>query len=331
MGKPVLFSGVQPSGNLTLGNYLGALQHWVKLQNQYDCLFSVVDLHTITVRQDPGQFHEYCYDVVALYLAAGIDPAQNHIFLQSQVAAHSQLAWVLSCYSYMGELSRMTQFKDKSQRHAANVNLGLFAYPVLMAADILLYHTQLVPVGLDQRQHLELARDIALRFNHFYGEIFTVPEGYFPTLGAKIMSLQEPTKKMSKSDSNPEATILILDPPEVIQRKAKRAVTDSGREIRYDPENQPGIANLLTILALVSGRDLPQLLPEWQGKGYGELKMAVADSLVAFLQPLQQRYQALRQDQGYLDGILRAGAEYAGEIATQTMNRVYEVLGFVLK
>jgi len=235
--KPVLFSGIQPSGNLTLGNYLGALKHWVDLQVKCDCLFSLVDLHTITVRQDPKIFRQHCYDALAIYLAVGLDPKRHHVFLQSHVPAHTQLAWILNCYAYVGELNRMTQFKDKSKKNEANVNVGLFSYPVLMAADILLYQTSLVPVGADQKQHVEITRDLAMRFNNIYGEVFTVPEVYHPPLGARIMSFQEPTKKMSKSDTNPSATIFLLDGSETILDKCKRAVTDSGKEIYFDIKN----------------------------------------------------------------------------------------------
>lgn len=327
--RPVLFSGIQPSGNLTIANYLGALKNWVQLQQEYDCLFSLVDLHTLTVRQDPQLLHEHCLDALALYLAVGIDPERHSIFLQSHVPAHTQLAWILSCYSYMGELQRMTQFKDKSKKNAENINVGLFSYPILMAADILLYATDLVPVGMDQKQHLEIARDLALRFNHIYGDIFRVPEGYFPQLGARVMSLQEPTKKMSKSDSNLNATIFLFDTPEMILDKCKRAVTDSGKEVYFDVKNKPGVANLLTIFAAITGKSFETCCAELQGGGYGKLKSVVAESLIEYLRPLQERYHNLRQDQVYLASVLQRGAHQAIHRSEQMLRKVYEALGLV--
>jgi tryptophanyl-tRNA synthetase len=329
MKKPILFSGIQPSGNLTIGNYIGALKNWVDLQTKYDCLFSLVDLHTITVRQDPKEFYQHCYDALAIYLAVGIDPEKNIIFLQSHAPAHSQLAWILNCYAYIGELNRMTQFKDKAKKNESNVNVGLFSYPILMAADILLYQTNLVPVGADQKQHLEIARDLALRFNNIYGEVFTVPEVYHPALGARIMSLQEPAKKMSKSDADANAYVFLLDTPDVILNKFKRAVTDSGRDICFDVMHKPGIANLLTILAVISGKSIEQLVAEMQGQGYGKLKNIVAENLIEYLRPVQQRYKELRSDQAYLDSVLKLGAERAIKLAQPTLEKVYEVVGFV--
>jgi len=314
---------------MTLGNYLGALKNWVSLQDKYDCLFSLVDLHAITVRQDPKLFRENCYDALAIYLAVGIDPDQHTVFLQSQVPAHTQLTWVLSCYSYMGELGRMTQFKDKSKKSEANINVGLFTYPILMAADILLYSTDLVPIGADQKQHLEIARDLALRFNNIYGDIFRVPEGYFPTLGARIMSLQDPTKKMSKSDDNSGATVFLLDQPETILNKLKRAVTDSDNEIRYDVEQKPGVSNLLTILAAVTERSIDDWVGELQGSGYGRLKKVVAENLIEFLQPMQKRYHELRNDQNYLDSVLAKGRQKAIGLSQQMLKKVYDCLGFI--
>lgn len=327
--KPVIFSGIQPSGNLTLGNYIGALKNWVDLQTKYNCLFSLVDLHTITVRQDPKELYQHCYDVLAIYLAAGLDPEKNIIFLQSHVPAHSQLGWILNCYAYIGELNRMTQFKDKSKKNEANINVGLFAYPILMAADILLYQTNLVPVGADQKQHVEITRDLALRFNNIYGEVFTVPEVYHPPLGARLMSLQEPTKKMSKSDADVNATIFLLDSPDVIANKLKRAVTDSGKDIYFDIANKPGVANLLTLLAIVTNKSIDQLVIQMQGQGYGKLKSAVAEGLVEFLRPMQERYKQLRQDQTYLNSVLKLGSERAIKLSQPTLKRVYEVVGFV--
>lgn len=329
--KPIIFSGIQPSGNLTIGNYIGALKNWVDLQAKYDCLFSVVDLHAISVRQDPKELYRHCYDVLAIYLAAGLDPEKNTIFLQSHVSAHSQLAWILNCYAYIGELNRMTQFKDKSKKNEANINVGLFAYPILMAADILLYQANLVPVGADQKQHVEITRDLALRFNNIYGEVFTVPEVYHPPLGARLMSLQEPTKKMSKSDADSNATIFLLDSPDVIANKFKRAVTDSGKDIYFDIANKPGVANLLTLLAVTTGKSVDQLVIEMQGEGYGKLKSTVAESLVEFLRPMQERYRQLRQDQAYLNSVLKLGAERAIKLSQPTLEKVYEVVGFIPK
>ena len=327
--KPVLFSGIQPSGGLTIGNYIGALKNWVNLQKEYDCFFSLVDLHTITVRQDPKEFSRHCYDALAIYLAVGLDPEKNSIFLQSHVPAHSQLAWILNCYAYMGELSRMTQFKDKSQKNESNINVGLFAYPILMAADILLYQTNLVPVGADQKQHLEIARDLALRFNNIYGKVFAVPEVYHPVLGTRIMSLQDPAKKMSKSDADPNACVLLLDEPDIVLNKLKRAVTDSEKEIYFDVAKKPGVGNLLTILAAVTDKSIEQLVNEMQGEGYSKLKTAVAEGLVEYLRPVQQRYKELRNDQAYLNSVLKSGAERAEACAQPTLAKVCEVIGFV--
>lgn len=328
--KPVMFSGIQPSGNLLIGHYIGAIRQWVELQSQYDCLFSLVDMHTITVKQDPKQLRERCYECAALYIACGIDPEKNIIFLQSHVPAHAELAWILNCYTYMGELQRMTQFKDKSQRHATNVNAGLFDYPVLMAADILLYNTNLVPVGEDQKQHLELTRDIAIRFNNLYGEIFTVPEPYIPAMGARIMSLLEPTKKMSKSDSNPNNYIALLDTPETILNKLKRAVTDSESEIRFDVKNKPGVSNLLNIIAVLSNQTIPQLEQYYQGKGYSALKTDAAETMIEFLKPVQTRYHELRADDQQLRDILQRGAEQARHRADKILTKAQEAIGFVV-
>lgn len=328
--KPILFSGIQPSGNLTLGNYIGAIKNWIRLQQDYDCLFSVVDLHAITVRQDPELFRKQCYDALALNIACGIDLNQSIIFMQSQVAEHSQLAWVLNCYTQMGELSRMTQFKDKSQRHASNINAGLFAYPVLMAADILLYKTSLVPVGEDQTQHVEITRDIATRFNNIYGEIFTIPELYVPPIGKRIMSLQDPTKKMSKSDENQGGVIFLLDPPEVIAKKCKRAVTDSDTSIYVDPVKKPGVTNLLTILAVISDKTFEELESEYQGAGYGKLKTDVGDALIEFIRPVQETYHKLRADETTLNAILKRGALAAAERARSMYTKVLQTIGFVV-
>lgn len=327
--KPILFSGIQPSGGLTIGNYIGALKNWLDLQDNYDCLFSLVDLHTITVRQDPIELSQNCYDALAVYLAIGLDPEKNVIFLQSHVPAHSQLTWILNCYAYTGELSRMTQFKDKVKENTTNINVGLFTYPLLMAADILLYQTNLVPVGADQKQHVEIVRDLAARFNNIYGKVFTMPEIYQPLLGARVMSLQEPTKKMSKSALDPDGFIFLLDPPDVIADKFKRAVTDSGRDIIFDPVDKPGIANLLTILAVITDKTIEQWVAEMQGQGYAKLKSTVAEAVIEFLQPFQELYKELRMDQSYLDKVLRSGAERAIQLAEPTLQQVYDAIGFV--
>lgn len=330
--KPVIFSGIQPSGALNIGGYIGAVRNWLELQySGYDCLFSLVDLHTITVRQDPAALRENFYDLLALYLACGIDPEKNTIFCQSHVPQHSELAWILSCYTYMGELNRMTQFKDKARKHASNINVGLFTYPVLMAADILLYDTNLVPVGEDQKQHVEIARDIALRFNSIYGEIFTVPEAYIPKMGARIMSLQDPAKKMSKSDENANAILALLDPPEVITRKIKRAVTDSGMEVCFDAENKAGVSNLLTIFASVTGKTVAAIEDDYrgQGSGYGKFKMDVASALIEFLAPIQRRYHELRQDKAYLHAVLARGAATAQGRAILMLGKVQAALGLI--
>ncbi|MGN0741433.1 MAG: tryptophan--tRNA ligase [Candidatus Fimadaptatus sp.] len=324
--RKVIFSGIQPSGNLTLGNYIGALRNWKLLEDDYDCLYSVVDLHAITVRQDPAQLRRRCLEVASILLASGLDPEKSLIYCQSHVPQHTQLAWVLNCFTYMGELNRMTQFKDKSAKHADNINAGLFDYPVLMAADILLYQADLVPVGVDQKQHLELARDIAIRFNNLYSPTFVVPDGYIPKVGAKVMSLQDPTSKMSKSD--PEDTyIAILDEPDVIRRKLRRAVTDSLGQIRYDPDNQPGVANLLTIYSALRGVDVQQAEKDFAGLGYGELKNGVADVIIDTLSPLQAEFKRIMADKAYLEKVLSTSAERASRIAQRTLDKVYRKVG----
>ncbi len=326
--KKIIFSGIQPSGELTIGNYIGALKQWAKLQHEYDCLFSLVDLHTITVKQDPTQLRENCFKALALYIACGIDPEKNLIFLQSHVPAHAQLGWILNCYTYMGELNRMTQYKDKSRQHNENINAGLFDYPVLMAADILLYQANLVPVGHDQKQHLELARDLAIRFNNVYGNIFTVPELYIPEIGARIMSLQDPTKKMSKSDENQNAFVTLLDKPDIVLQKLKRAVTDSGSEVRHDPE-KPGISNLLNLLSALTDQSISSLEKHYQGKGYGVFKNDVAQAIIATLAPIQQRYTELRQDEATLLRLLHQHAAKANDRANKTLRKVYDVIGLL--
>lgn len=327
--RPVVLSGIQPSGNLLIGHYIGAIRNWVKLQDTHDSLFMLVDLHAITVRQDPKLLRERSLDFIALYLACGIDPAKSTLFVQSHVPAHAELGWILNCYAYMGELSRMTQFKDKSQQHEANINVGLFDYPVLMAADILLYQSNLVPVGHDQKQHLELARDLAIRFNNLYGPVFTVPEPMIPEVGGRIMSLQDPSKKMSKSDPNEQASIALLDDPAKVRKKLMRAVTDSETEIRFDPEHKPGVSNLLTLLATVTGQSIEHWEAQLAGQGYGTLKKTCADAIIAFLEPVQQRYRELRGEGGELLRLLNDGADKAAARAEVTLRSVMDVLGFI--
>ncbi|MBZ4647411.1 MAG: tryptophanyl-tRNA synthetase [Petroclostridium sp.] len=328
--KKIIFSGIQPSGHLTLGNYIGALKNWLKLQYEYRCCFAVVDLHSLTVRQDPKELRRRCMEFLVQYLACGIDPKENLIFFQSHVHTHTELAWILNCYTYMGELGRMTQFKDKSAKHADNINAGLFDYPVLMAADILLYQTDLVPVGGDQKQHLELTRDIAIRFNNLYGETFKVPEPYIPEVGARIMSLQEPTKKMSKSDENPNAYIALLDSPDVIMKKIKRAVTDSDNEIKY-AEGKDGINNLLSIYSSLTGEKISDVEAKFAGKGYGQFKTEVAEVVIESLKPIQERYKDLMNNQDYVKEVYTTSAEKALSISSKTLRKVYKKVGFVPK
>lgn len=341
MSKPIVFSGVQPSGELTLGNYLGALRQWVKMQDDYDCLYCIVDLHAITVRQDPEKLRKSTLDVLALYLACGIDPEKSTIFIQSHVPEHAQLAWTLNCYTYFGEMNRMTQFKDKSARHEDNVNVGLFTYPILMASDILLYQANQVPVGDDQRQHLEITRDIANRFNALYGEkdkegnvtkgIFEVPEVFIAERGARVMSLLEPTKKMSKSDDNRKNVIGLLEDPKAVAKKIKRAMTDGDEPpvVRYDLKEKPGVSNLLDILSAVTGKTVKELESEFEGKMYGHLKTAVADEVSALLTDLQERYHHFRNDEALLEKIYKEGAEKARAKAQETLKEVYQAVGFV--
>ncbi len=326
-GKKVLFSGMQATGNLTLGNYLGALRNWVKLSDEYECFYSVVDMHSITVRQDPATLRKRARSLLILYIAAGLDPEKNCIYYQSHVSAHAELAWILNCYTYVGELNRMTQFKDKSAKHQDNINAGLFTYPVLMAADILLYQADVVPVGQDQSQHLELTRTIAERFNNLYGDVFTIPEIYLGKQGAKIMSLQDPTKKMSKSDENPNASVYLMDDPDKIIRKFKRAVTDSGSEIRYR-EEQPGISNLIDIYGACTGKTPAEVEKEFDGKGYGEFKMAVGEAVVDILKPLQEEAARLEKDKSYVDKIIKDNAEKAGYYANKTLRKVKKKIGY---
>ena len=326
-GKKVLFSGMQATGNLTLGNYLGALKNWVTLSDEYECFYSVVDMHSITVRQDPQVLRKRARALLTLYIAAGLDPEKNCIYYQSHVSAHAELAWVLNCFTYMGELNRMTQFKDKAAKHADNINAGLFTYPVLMAADILLYQADVVPVGIDQMQHLELTRDIAERFNAIYGDVFTVPEAYIGKVGAKIMSLQDPSRKMSKSDENPNASIYLMDDADTIRRKCKRAVTDSVGIIQYTDE-QPGLRNLLDIYCACTGKTPEEAVREFDGQGYGVLKEAGGEAVVGVLDPLQKRVAELEKDKAYIDRIIKENAEKAGYFASKTLRKVHRKIGF---
>ena len=325
--KKRIFSGMQPTGFLTLGNYLGAMRNWVALQDEYDCVYSVVDLHSLTVRNEAKDLRQRRLSLLAQYIACGLDPEKNILFMQSHVSAHAELCWILSCYTYMGELSRMTQFKEKAAKQQDNINAGLFTYPILMAADILLYQTDLVPVGEDQKQHLELSRDIAERFNGIYGNVFKVPEPYIPKVGARIMSLQDPGSKMSKSDENANSYILLLDPPETIMRKFKRAVTDSEAVIRYDVKNKPGVSNLMSIYSSVTGKTLEQIENEFEGKGYGDFKTAVGEAVVETLRPIQEEYNKLMESKDYLQDLMKKGAEAAGRIAGKTLSKVYRKMG----
>ena len=327
--KKVMLSGIQPSGELHIGNYLGPLRHWPEMIEEYDCYFFLADLHTITVRQEPAELRRRVLNLLASYIACGLDPEKCTLFIQSHVPAHSQLAWVLNCYTMFGELSRMTQFKDKSARNADNINAGLFTYPVLMAADILIYQPDFVPVGEDQRQHVEICRDIANRFNGVYGDVFKVPEPLIQKVGARIMSLSTPEKKMSKSQ--PEGCVFLMDKPEDIMRKFKRAVTDSDMErcVRYAPEEKPGVANLMQIYASVTGRSYEEIELEFEGKGYGAFKPAVGEAVVETLRPIQAEAQRLLADKAYLESVYRAGAEKAEYIANKTLRKVYKKVGFL--
>ena len=332
MSKEIIFSGIQPSGELSVGNYIGSLRNWVQLQDDYECIYCVVNEHAITVRQDPKELLDRSLNTLALFIAAGVDPNKSTIFLQSHVPAHCQLSWVLNCYTQVGELNRMTQYKDKSKRYADNVTAGLFDYPVLMAADILLYQANLVPVGDDQKQHIEITRDIATRFNNIYGETFTLPKGYFPKAGARVMSLQEPLKKMSKSDDNQNNVIRILEEPKSILKKMKKAVTDSDNPpvIAYDWENKPGVSNLLEILSASTGTPVEELVEKYKGQMYGTFKCEVGEAVVAMLEPIQQRYKEIRQDVSYLNEVLKEGAKKASARAERTLEDVYRKIGFYL-
>lgn len=330
MDKKLIFSGIQPTGTFTLGNYIGAVRNWGPLQEEYNCIYCVVDMHAITVRQDPAKLRKNTLEAYALLMACGIDPEKSILFIQSHVKTHAELNWILGCSTQFGELSRMTQFKDKSQRHADDVNSGLFTYPVLMAADILAYNADLVPVGVDQKQHLELARNVAQRFNQRYGELFIIPEPYIPKVGAKVMSLQEPTKKMSKSDDNPNACILILDDKDTIIRKFKRAVTDSEAEVCYR-EGKDGINNLMTIYSSVTGRSFDEITSEFAGKGYGDFKLAVGEAVADHLEPVRTEFDRLIQDKAYLKKCYTEGAEKALRYSQRIVSKAYHKVGFVDK
>lgn len=326
--KKTVYSAIQSSGTFTLGNYLGALKNWVKMQDEYDCIYSIADLHAITVRQNPKELRKNILDAYAMLLAIGIDTEKSILFIQSHVAAHSQLAWVLNCYTQFGELSRMTQFKDKSLKHADNINAGLFTYPCLMAADILLYQPDFVPVGADQKQHIEITRDIAERFNNAYSPTFTVPEGFIPKNGARVMSLQDPTKKMSKSDENKNSFITLLDEPNEIIKKFKRAITDSDTVVRH-AEGKDGINNLMEIYSCITGKTLEEIEKEFEGKGYGDFKTAVGEAVAAELKPIQDKYKALIADREYLDKCFKENAEKAARIANKTLAKTMRKIGYV--
>ena len=326
--KKRVFSGIQPTGAFTLGNYIGAVRNWPLLQDEYDCIYCVVDQHALTVRQVPAELRKRSYEAAAMLLASGIDPQKSLVFIQSHVPQHSQLAWVLSCNAQFGELGRMTQFKDKSSKHADNINTGLFTYPVLMAADIMLYNSHYVPVGGDQKQHVELARDIAQRFNGAYSETFVLPEPLIPKVGARVMSLQEPTKKMSKSDANEKSFVLMTDSADVIMKKFKSAVTDSDGFVKYDMENKPGISNLMSIYSVMTGKDFDEIEKEFDGQGYGTFKTAVAQSVIDTLKPVQDEYNRILADKAYLEGVLKDGAEKARYQANKVISKVYRKVGF---
>ena len=327
--KKRVFSAIQPSGTITLGNYLGAIKNWIPLQEDYDCLFAVADLHSITVRQTPADLRQNSLKLLAFLLACGVDPEKSILYCQSHVPAHSQLAWILNCYTQMGELSRMTQFKDKSAKHADNINAGLFTYPVLMAADILLYQTDAVPVGHDQKQHIEICRDIATRFNGIYGDVFKIPEPLIQKTGARIMSLQNPTAKMSKSDENVNAYIAFTDDTDTIIRKFKRAVTDSDSRVVY-AEGKDGINNLISIYSVITGKSVNEVEAEFEGKGYGDFKLAVGEAVASTLAPIQAKYADLLKNKDYLESIYKNGAELAGKIAYRTLSKVNKKVGFII-
>ena len=329
--KKVMLSGIKPTGDLTLGSYLGAIKNWAERAEQYDCYYFMADLHALTTRNNPADLRRRTLEQLAQYVACGLDPQKNTLFLQSHVPAHAELGWVLNCYTMFGELSRMTQFKDKSAKNADNINGGLFTYPALMAADILLYQPDFVPVGDDQKQHVELTRDVAQRFNNLYGETFRIPEPWIPKIGARIMDLLEPTSKMSKSDEIGNGRVCLMDKPEDIARKFKRAVTDSDTEkcVRFDPEKKPGVSNLMNIYAAVTGKTYDEIEAEFDGKGYGAFKPAVADAVIEMLRPIQAEARRILADKAYLESVYKQGAEKASYIAGKTLRKVYKKIGFV--
>ena len=329
--KKRIFSGIKPSGDLTLGSYIGALRNWVALQDDFNCLYCIVDMHAITVRQEPAALRRRTLEQIAQYVACGLNPQKNILYIQSHVPAHAELSWVLGCYTMFGELSRMTQFKDKSRKNADNINAGLFTYPVLMAADILLYQADLVPVGDDQKQHVEIARDIAGRFNQVYSPTFTLPEPFIPKTGARIMSLQEPLNKMSKSEQDGDGCICLLDNPDDIMRRFKRAVTDSETRVVFDPENKPGISNLMTIYFCATGKTFDEITAEFDGHCYGDFKLAVGESVVELLRPIREKTADLLNNKDYLAEIYRDGAARASNLARKTLDKVYRKVGFVGK
>ena len=329
--KKRMLSGIQPSGDLHLGNYLGAIRNWGARSDLYECFYFMADLHTITVRQNPADLRRRTLEQLAQYIACGLDPQKNTLFVQSHVHQHAELGWVLNCYTMFGELSRMTQFKDKAAKHSENVNGGLFTYPSLMAADILLYQPDLVPVGNDQKQHCELTRDIAKRFNGIYGDVFKVPEPFIPETGARIMSLNDPSTKMSKSI--PDGCVFLMEKPEDIQRKFKRAITDSDTEfcVHFDPEKKPGVSNLMSIYSAVTGKSYAEIEAEFDGKGYGVFKSAVGDAVIECLRPIREETTRLLKDKAYLEGVYRDGAQKAGYVAEKTLRKVYKKVGFLAK
>lgn len=329
MSKKIILSGIQATGKLTLGNYLGAIDNWVKMQEEYDCYYMIANLHSLTVRNNPEELKNNTLKILAIYIAAGLDPEKNTIFIQSQVKEHAELGWILDCYTYMGELSRMTQFKDKSAKHADNINAGLFTYPALMAADILLYQADLVPVGEDQRQHLEITRDLAERFNKLYGKTFVVPDAYVRKSSARIMGLQDPTSKMSKSATNLNDVIFLEDEPEVILKKFKKAVTDSENKVKFDPENKPGVSNLMQIYSSITGKTMEEIETEFNQRGYGDFKMTVANSVIDKLKPIQDKYKEILENKEYLEQIYTTGAENARKLASKTLENVKNKIGIL--
>ncbi len=328
--KKTILSGIKPTGNLNIGGYLGAVKNWIKMQDEYNCLYCIADLHSLTIRIDPAVVRKNSLELFALYLSCGLDPEKNTIFFQSHVSQHAELSWILNCYTMFGELSRMTQFKDKSAKNAENINAGLFTYPVLMAADILLYQADLVPVGEDQTQHVEICRDIAGRFNGIYGDVFTLPEAYTPKVGARVKSLTNPTAKMSKSDDDANGTVNLLDPRDVVIRKFKKAVTDSEACVRFAP-GKDGINNLMSIYSAVAGKSFEEIEKEFEGKGYGDFKLAVGEVVADMLAGIQDQYKVYTSDKAQLEAIYRNGADRARYIANKTLNKVYKKVGFVAK